>query len=82
MSRPTAAECTKYRTRYEEADQALHKLRTGSRTESLRMGEKQLTYTRASMAELVSYVSWLKSKVDACDGKCAKSRMIGVIPTN
>jgi hypothetical protein len=82
MSRPTAAECTTYRTRYEEADQALHKLRTGSKTESIRMGEKQVLYTRASVGELVAYVSWLKSKVDACDGKSVKSRMIGVIPTN
>ncbi len=82
MSRPTATECTTYRTRYDEADQALHALLTGSKSESVRMGEKQVMYTRASVGELQRYVAYLKTKVDACDGKSVKSRMIGVIPTN
>lgn len=82
MARPTATECKTYRQRYEEADQALHALLTGSKSESVRMGEKQVTYTRASISELQRYVAYLKTKVDACDGKCARSRLIGVIPAN
>lgn len=83
MGTPTAAECATYRERYAEADLALHRLLTGSRTESVRMGEKTVTYTRASVGELRSYVSYLKSKVDQCDGKCtAGRRVVHVIPAN
>lgn len=83
MTRPTAAECAAFETRYAEADLALHKLRTGSKTESVRMGEKQINYTPASLAELARYVEYLKSKVDQCAG-CGWTgrRVIGVIPTN
>lgn len=81
MGKPTAAECTKYRARHDEAEQALHSLLTGGREEQLRMGEKAVTYTRATVPELQKYVAWLKTKVDACDGKCgAGRRMIAVVP--
>ncbi len=84
MSRPTATECKTWRERYEEADLALHKLRTGSKAESMRMGEKQVTFTPARLADLVSYVSYLKSKVDECDGVVAspRRRAIAITPAN
>lgn len=83
MARPTAAECEVYRERYDSADQALHRLLTGAKTESIRMGEKTVTYSRADIDELRRYVSYLKSKVDQCDGKCtAGRRVIHVIPAN
>lgn len=83
MTQPTAAECAKYRTRYSEADSALHKLRTGTRAVSVSMGEKRVEYTPASLPELARYVEWLAAMVAKCDS-CGWTgrRMIGVIPTN
>lgn len=81
MARPTAEQCETYRTRLAEADEALHKLRLGGGIVSVRMGEKTIEYSAASVADLASYVSMLQAKVDSCDGKCfAGRRMIGVIP--
>lgn len=83
MARPTAAECATYRTRYAEADSALHKLRTGTKSASVSMGEKRVEYTPASVPELARYVEYLGAMVKKCDG-CGWSgrRIIGVIPTN
>lgn len=81
MARPTTEQCATYRTRLEEAELALHNLRTGSATVVVRMGEKSVEYKPASVEDLASYVGFLTSKVAECDGKCrASGRMIGVIP--
>ena len=82
MPQPTAAECEKYRTRYDEADQALHSLKVGAREVEIRMGEKGVKYSAASLPELERYVAFLRDKVRACDGCRATPRAFGVIPTN
>lgn len=83
MQKPTAAECEKFRTRYDEADEALHKLRTGSKAVSVGMGEKRVEYTPASIPELARYVEYLGAMVKRC-AACGWTgrRVIGVTPTN
>lgn len=81
MSRPTAEECATARTRYAEASEAEHKLRTGALEVAVRMGEKSVEYTRASLPDLSSYVALLKSRVDRCDGCWGHARrVIGIAP--
>ena len=73
--------CADYQTRFDDADQALHKLLIGSKSETFRHGENQLTYTKASLPELQRYVQYLQGKIDACNGaKVNKHRVFGIIP--
>lgn len=60
--------CAQYTTMLGEAQAALHALTIGSKVESLRAGEKQLTYTRANLDALRTYIDELQAKVDACNG--------------
>lgn len=83
MAQPTAAECESARTRLPEAEEALHKLKTGALEVNVRMGEKQVAYAATSVDRLASYVGHLKAIVARCDGCYRRARrMIGVIPTN
>lgn len=83
MQTPTAAECEAFRLRLTEADEALHKLRTGTKAASIRMGEKSVEYTAASIGELSRYVEYLRARVRQCEG-CGWTgrRAFTVTPTN
>lgn len=82
MSTPTDAECAQYRTRYEEADRALHELMIGEASVRVRFNGKESEYTRASVGDLRRYVEYLHSKVRQCDGCRSSGRILSVIPTN
>lgn len=75
--------CAEYQTRFADADLALHRLMTGSKSESFAHGENRLTYTRASLPELQRYVQYLQAKIDACNGvRVNKHRIFGIIPSD
>ena len=60
------------KTRLLEAELALHKLATGSLRETIMQTaantSSQVTYTRASMADLERYIARLKSEIGLADG--------------
>lgn len=73
--------CAEWQTKFDEADQALHALLTGSKVASLGAGEKSITYTAATLGELQRYVAYLQSKLDECAGiRSAKKRLVQFIP--
>lgn len=75
--------CAEWKTRWEEADKALHALRTGTKVVTVRSGEKTVEYSPTGITELARYVDWLAGKVAACSGESrSPRRVIGVIPTN
>lgn len=83
MPTPTAAECALFRTRYTEADDALHRLIAGAAEVRVRFDGKEVEYNRASMDELRRYVEYLRQRVAQCDGTSRSPRsLIGVVPTN
>lgn len=75
--------CAEWKTRWEEADRALHALRTGTKVATIRSGEKTIEYSAAALGELARYVNYLADKVAACNGEARRARrVISVIPTN
>lgn len=62
------ADCATLQTRLAEAEEAYHRLMTGSQEEVIRYGEKQITYTPASTASLATYIATLRQQVAACTG--------------
>lgn len=75
--------CAQWQARLDEADLALHTLRTGGQTVVVRYGEKQVNYSPASIRDLQAYVTYLQGKVDACNGvRGTARRIVQVIPSD
>lgn len=49
-------------TQLAEAEQALHRLLTGSLEETVQIGDRQVTYTRTTISDLEAYVTRLSRK--------------------
>lgn len=63
-----------------EAQNALHKLLTGTRVVMLAHADKQLRYTEADIDALRAYVRQLQSQVDACNGTSRRGRILNFVP--
>jgi len=68
--------------RLTEAELALHRLMTGTQTETVRYGEKLVTYTKANVDALSRYITDLRGQLAASTGQAVagRRRIIQVIP--
>jgi len=69
------------KTRLAEAEEAYHKLLIGAKEVSVNVGDfGSVTYNQTSRTALESYISSLKSKIAAAEGKAMnRRRMIKVV---
>jgi hypothetical protein len=65
-----------------EAEDAQHALQMGGKVESLRLGEKQIDYTKGNGDQLAKYIAWLRQQVDACNGRTFRRGVLGIIPVD
>lgn len=68
--------CAQYIAMLADAQTALHKLMIGSKVETLRDGEMQLSYTKANLDALRTYIDMLQRHVDCCNGVRPNSRRV------
>lgn len=76
------ATCDELQARLTDAEAALHKLMTGSLGETVKSGEKLVTFTAANVGNLSRYIADLRAQVAACTGQpvAGQRRVIQVIP--
>ncbi len=66
-------------TRLSEAEEALHKLMTGSKAETLEKGDNRVTYTKADAGQLRQYIIQLRCQISDAGGSPAPRRRAFVI---
>jgi hypothetical protein len=76
------ASCDQLAIWLSEAEDALHALQMGGKVESLRIGEKQMDYTKADVDKLAKYIARLQQQVDACNGRTFRRGVLGIIPVD
>lgn len=68
-------DCATKRIWLAEAENALHKLMTGSKSQTITFGSgKSVTYNTASISKLQIYINDLRQQVAACDGTASTTK--------
>lgn len=73
------ADLSTLQQRLTEAEQAYHRLLTGSQTESIGSGDRRVQYTQANADRLASYISSLKSQIGTLGGSAGLRRRAVVV---
>lgn len=65
-----------FTARLAEAEEALHRLLTGSQEERVRHGDSEVAYTQAKISDLRAYIAELKVQLGLTGGKRRARRVV------
>lgn len=66
------AELATLQSRLTEAEAALHSLMVGQRSVTVQAGDKSVTYTQATMADLRTYIGFLRGEIAAASSSASR----------
>lgn len=66
------AELATLQSRLSEAEEALHSLMVGKRSVTVQCGDKSVTFTQANLADLRTYIGFLRGEIAAASSSASR----------